>query len=197
MNRILLFVEDYGHEMIITALVNRLAQEYNLVVEIATRNATGGRGQLLKELEQYIRWLSRDREALPHLLIIATDSNCQKYVKRRHEVEEKVPEKFRELVVYAIPDPHIEKWLLLDSSAFKIVLGKGCNTPPSKCERALYKKLLIEAIRNAGITPLIDGLEHATDIINNMDLQYAGQTDDSLGKLLKDLQSKFKTWSKK
>lgn len=195
MHRINLFVEDFGHEKFITAMANRLASEYKILVAVTARSATGGRGHLLKELEQYIRWLQRGREALPDLLIVATDSNCKKYLQRKQEVEAKVPDELKSLIVYAIPDPHLERWLLLDSSAFKAVLGKGCAAPPAKCERALYKRLLLEAIRNAGLTPLVGGIEHAEDIVKNMDFQRIGQTDNSFGKLLKELQTQFKAWS--
>ena len=98
-------------------------------------------------------------------------------------------------VIYAIPDPHIERWLLLDSGAFKTVLGKGCPAPDQKCERDRYKYLLLEAIRGAGITPLLGGIEHAEDLVKAMDLQYLEQADDSLGRLLKALHDKFKGWT--
>ena len=31
-----------------------------------------------------------------------------------------------DLVISMVPEPHIERWLLLDSEAFKTVFGKGC-----------------------------------------------------------------------
>lgn len=195
MHRITLFVEDFGHESFITALISRLSHEYGVKIEIISRSTTGGRGHLLKELDQYIRMLQRGYEAIADMLIIATDANCQKYLRRRQEVEGRVPDEFKPFIVYAIPDPHIERWLLLDSSAFKAVLGRGCATPPTKCERDLYKRLLIESIRAAGLSPLIGGIEHTEDIVNHMNLQQVGQADDSIGKLLKELQGRFKAWS--
>ena len=74
------------------------------------------------------------------------DANCQGYLKRRQELEPAV-EYCGCKVVYAIPDPHIERWLLLDSAAFKAVLGRGCDAPKQKCERKRYKRLLLDAVR--------------------------------------------------
>lgn len=99
-------------------------------------------------------------------------------------------------MIYAIPDPHIERWLLLDSAAFKKVLGKGCAAPGQKCERDLYKRLLIAAIRDAGREPLFDGVEYAEALVNAMDLDYLERTEESLGRLLKELRHKFQEWER-
>jgi len=91
----------------------------------------------IKELKKYVRDLQRGRESLPDLLIVATDGNCKGFLERKRQIEE-VTKEFTRLVICAIPDPHIERWLLLDSAAFKKVLGKGCTAPIQKCERDLY-----------------------------------------------------------
>jgi hypothetical protein len=54
-----------------------------------------------------------------------------------------------------VPDPHIERWLLLDSQAFKEVLHRGCSAPDQKCDRDRYKLLLDEAVRAAEVEPLL------------------------------------------
>ena len=84
---------------------------------------------------------------------------------------------------------------MLDSAAFKSVLGKGCDAPDQKCSKDRYKKLLLDAMQNAGITPPLGGMEYAEDIVNAMNLQRIEQVDSSFGKFLKDLQNKFKEWS--
>ena len=43
-------------------------------------------------------------------------------------------------VILAPPDPHVERWLLLDGAAYKAVFGKGCDTPDLKCDRNHYKQ---------------------------------------------------------
>ena len=117
------------------------------------------------------------------------------FSERKKQIDE-ATKGFSELVIYAIPDPHIERWLLLDSAAFKKVLGKGCAAPGQKCERDLYKRLLIAAIRDAGREPLLDGVEYAEDLVNAMDLDYLERTEESLGRLLKELRHKFQEWGR-
>ena len=96
--------------------------------------------------------------------------------------------------MYAIPDPHIERWLLLDSAAFKAVLGRGCDVPQQKCERRRFKRLLLEAVRATGVTPLLGGIEYTEPLVKAMDLRRLESADESLGRLLKDLHILFKTW---
>lgn len=193
MREILLFVEDFGHEEILSAVISRLAQEYDIEVTINPRSATGGHGRVLNELAMYVGRL--EQEHLPDLLVVATDANCNRYSKRKRMINEKLPIIIQDLTVYAIPEPHIERWLLIDSAAFKAVLGKGCEAPPAKCERALYKRLLIEAIREAGLTPLVGGIEHARDLVDHMDFGYVERTDSSFGRFLREIKDKFREWS--
>ena len=196
MRRVLLFVEDFGHDEILRAVISRLAHEYGIEVSITSRSATGGHGRVLSELEQYVGRMQQEPGSIPDLLVVATDANCNKYSRRKKTINETLPMTLQYLTVCAIPDPHIERWLLIDSWAFKAVLGKGCAAPPRKCERALYKRLLIEAIRDAGVTPLIGGIEHARDIVDHIDFGYVERTDNSFGKFLSEIQAKFREWSR-
>jgi len=188
-----LFVEDNGHEVFLSALIQRFANTYSVSIEPKFGNAAGGYGKMMSELKEYINDLLTDQEELPDLLIAATDSNCEGFLKRKRQVERAL-KAFRGKVIYAIPDPHIEKWLLLDSAAFKNVLGKGCPAPPQKCERNLYKRLLRDAVRATGVNPPLGGIEYGEDIVNAMDLDKLERTEASLGHLLKDLRQQFQTW---
>ena len=58
-------------------------------------------------------------------------------------------------IVLATPDPHVERWLLLDGAAFRQVFGRGCDAPNLRCDRDLYKQRLVAAILAAGITPTL------------------------------------------
>ena len=98
-------------------------------------------------------------------------------------------------VICAVPDPHIERWLLVDSAAFKSVLGRGCAAPDQKCEKARYKRLLIEAIRQAGIIPNLGGIEFAADIVAAMNLARASRLDPSLKPFLDELKTVFRVVS--
>lgn len=196
MRKILMFVEDFAHEEILKAVIFRLAQEYKIEITINSRSATGGHGRVLLELRTFVGRLEQEPGDFPDLLVVATDANCNRYAKRKKTIKETLPAAILDFTVCAIPDPHIERWLLIDSSAFKAVMGKGCAAPPAKCERVLYKRLLIEAIREAGLTPLVGGIEHARDIVKHMDFGYLERTDNSFGRFLSEMRDKFKEWSR-
>ena len=193
MYSIRLFVEDNGHEVFLGALIQRFASMYNISIDPRFGNAEGGYGKMVSELKEFIKDLLTDQEELPDLLITAPDSNCQGLSKRKQQIERAL-KGYSGNVIYAIPDPHIEKWLLLDSAAFKKVLGKGCSAPPQKCERDLYKRLLREAIRATGVNPPLGGIEYGEDIVNAMDLEKLERAEASLGHLLKALRQQFQTW---
>jgi hypothetical protein len=199
MLEIVLFAEDAGHETFLTALIERMATSYGLEFRLRPRSVRGGYGRVIAELTQYLCDLKRGREHSPDLLVIATDANCKGYLKRRQEVD-KVINTYSAIistdrVAHAIPDPHVERWPLLDSAAFKAVLGRGCEAPDYKCERDRYKRLLAEAVRAAGVMPILGGIEHMEDIVNAMDLQKVRSADDSLDRLLGELVTTFGSWA--
>jgi len=194
-HKIHLFVEDYGHEAVLKALLHRLASQYTVPISIVIKTAKGGHGRVISTLKEFLSDLADDQEDLPDLLLVATDGNCKGYLGRKQEIDIAM-KGFAGQVIYAIPDPHIERWLLLDSTAFKKVLGKGCSAPKQKCERHLYKRLLLEAVRQTGINPPLGGIEYAGDLVNAMDLGRLERTDDSMSKLLKPLRQRFQAWQR-
>jgi len=177
------------------ALLHRLKNTYDVTIEARFANARGGHGKVLTKLKSYINDLKNDEEHLPDLLIVAIDGNCKGFLGCKQEIDN-VVKGFAGEAIYAIPDPHIERWLLLDSAAFKKVLGKGCSAPAQKCERDLYKRLLLTAVRNAGINPPLGGIEYTEDLVNAMDLEHLELTGDSLSKFLKELRHKFQDWQR-
>lgn len=195
MREVILFAEDYGHESVITALFEKFARESEIDIKIIKRNVRGGHGKAIGEFRTFLREINRERESLPDLLVVVTDANCKGYIERKREIDE-ASKPFNGFMICAIPDPHIERWLLLDSSAFKEVFGKGCDAPDKKCERERYKRLLSEAIQATGIVPPLGGIEYAEDIVNAMDLEQMEQANASFGKFLKELRNVFKQWSK-
>jgi len=81
------------------------------------------------------------------------DANCQGYHQRQQEIVS-VTGDYSFLTACAVPDSHIRHWLLLDGAAFKKAPGKSCDAPDQKCDRDRYKRLSLEAIRDAGVTPI-------------------------------------------
>ena len=191
MREIALFGEDDAHEQVIDALVRRIAEEYNIPIHPDWRNAVGGYGKVIAELDNYIRDLNRQRSPRPDLIVVATDANCKGLNERTNEI---VSQDAPAPMILAIPDPHIERWLLLDGAAFKAVFGKGCDAPDQKCARDRYKQRLIEAIRATGITPSLGGIEYAEDIVKKMNINRAAQADRSFNRFVSDLRNTFRGW---
>ncbi len=128
MYNISLFVEDRIQERFIVTLVQRFAETYQVKISITPHSVRGGSGTVITQLRQYQRDLQRNQEEFPDLIIAGTDSNCKGFLEREREISQAISD-FIRLVIIAIPEPHIERWLLLDSAAFKAVFGKGCPAP--------------------------------------------------------------------
>ena len=193
MRNIALFVEDDAHEKIIGAIVWKIAAEFGFDAKFDWRNTVGGHGKVIAELKVYIRDLERQGTPWPDLIVVATDANCKGLNERSREIgspDAPAP------VLLAIPDPHVERWLLLDGAAFRAVFGRGCQAPDRKCVRALYKRKLIEEIHAAGATPFLGGIEYAEDIVHHMDIDRAAQADPSLQRFVRDLRTTFRGWQK-
>ena len=188
-----LFAEDYGHEQFVVPLVRRLAAEEGIRIELRCLSVRGGFGRVAKELAEYVRALCQYREHLPDLVIVATDANCQGFANRRKPLQ-KIVEPIHDRVIFAVPDPHIERWLLLDPAAFKQVLGQPCSTPDQKCGRDRYKNYLAQAVAQSGRRPLFGGIEHAEDLVHAMDLDGLRTRDESLRNLLDELRGRLRSW---
>ena len=193
MRNINLFVEGAAHEDFLNALVQRLANECNIKVNIKTSSVRRGHGMVIRELKQYLQDLHRDKENLPDLVIVGTDSNCTRILEREKEINQ-IKSDLTDIVVSMIPDPHVERWLLLDSEAFKTVFGKGCSIPDQKCERGRYKHMLLNAIYDATKVPPLDGMERMEELVNAMNLQHMEQNDKSVQRFLSALRRQFRTW---
>lgn len=186
-----LFVEDFAHQKVIGALVQRIGAECAVDVHPDWRSRVQGHGKVIAELKDFLRDLERQGSPRPDLLIIASDANCKGFNERSREIgrlEAQTP------VVLAIPDPHVERWLLLDGAAFKAVFGRGCQAPDRKCSRERYKEILIEEIHAAGGTPILGGIEYAEDIVRQMDIDRAARADDALRRFVEDLRSALRSW---
>lgn len=191
MRKIALFGEDYAHRQIVGVLVQRLADDSHIPVQLDWRSAVRGHGRVVQELGDYLRDLRNQGGPYPDLIVVATDANCRGLNERVREIQRTdAPAP----MVLAIPDPHIERWLLLDGAAFRNVFGRGCNAPAYKCGRGEYKKLLADAIYVTGTVPSLGGIEFAEDIIQAIDIERAMQADHSFRQFIEQLRSTFRQW---
>jgi hypothetical protein len=138
MPEILLFVEDSAQEKFLRAMLDRLAQEAAVPLFVRVRTATGGYGKVLGQLSDFVKQVAGGFARLPDGLVVAVDADCRGFNERRKSAQERAG-KYKDFVVYAIPDPHIERWFLLDSEAFKTAVGRGCRAPMPSSRRIATK----------------------------------------------------------
>jgi len=190
------FLEDIAQERFLCALVTRVAEEKGIPTDMLrheVRNASGGEGQAMNSLSQFLDRWRHDQVPVLDLLIVAIDGNCRSFTERRREIENLVRERgYHGPLVCAVPDPHIERWYLADPEGFQRALSapeaprcpryKRC-----KYERDQYKRALRKALREAGVEAPLGGAEYGDDIVRSMDLYRAGRRDRSLKHFLDDL----------
>lgn len=193
MRNISLFVEDAVYEDFLVALVQRVTNAYNIEINIKVSSVRCGHEKVIAELEQYQQDLPHNAEDLPDLIIVGTDSNSKGYLQREKEIHQAIS-CLADRVISMIPKPYIERWLLLDSEAFKKVFGDSCSVPNRRFDRNGYKRLLLQAIHDAGVIPLLGGIEYMADLVNAMNLQHIEQNDRSFRRFFRALQQRFETW---
>ena len=191
MHEIALFVEDFAHRQVVGSLIRRLAEQRGVEVRLEWHSAVRGYGRVVKEFRRFLRDLARQEASLPDLIVLATDANCMGRNERLKGFQ-RLPVHLK--IVFAIPDPHIERWLLLDGAAFRNVLGRGCDAPDQKCDRGRYKRFLRKAINQAGVVPSLGGLEFAEDIVSQMNLKRAARIDRSFKSFINGLDAELRRW---
>ncbi len=191
MRKVALFVEDWAHRQVIGAIVNRIAEENSLQIELDWRNSVRGFSKVASEFKRYIKDIEGLVGDRPDLIIVASDAHCKGFNSRSKELQ--IQNSYAP-VIQAIPDPHIERWLLLDGAAFKSVFEIGCDAPDLKCDRSRYKNLLTSAIKKANVNPSLGGIEFSKDIVNNIDIRRAARADDSFKRFVEQVLAIFRQW---
>ena len=194
--RIGYFLEDRGHENLLKAFVARVAKEKGLkpgdwLDEV--RAATSG-----KSIQAYRNFLKdiiyKDRPIPFHILIVGSDGNCMGYLDKKNQLlgyAEKAKFPRPDILIFAIPDPHIERWYLDDPQGFNKAIGSGALPvlPQYKCEKGLYKKVMRDVIASSDVKPQFGGYEYGEKIVEEMDLYGAIKADNSLKHFIDDLSS--------
>lgn len=187
-----LFVEDRAHEELLRPLVQRIARESGKMAHVRVRTARGGHGRVLNELRTYQRAFGRGiGGATPDVLIIAIDANCSSFSAAQGDVKDALDPSFSAIALAATPDPHIERWYLADLEAFHRVVGITPAVHSDKCDRDYYKRILREAVVQAGHPPTLGGVEFARDLAETLDYFRAAR-DTSFKHFLEELRGRLK-----
>lgn len=87
MPEILVFGEDYAHEVVLRTLLERLAAEHGIPVSIEVRSSIRGHGRMMRELKEFLKELKHHRAPRPDLFVVARDGNCLGYAERAKEIQ--------------------------------------------------------------------------------------------------------------
>ena len=196
MPEINVFCEDSFHENFVGAMLRRFESDYHVGSTFRMLSARGGLPKMHWEFAEFLRDLGKGRLPRPDSVVVVLDANCLGYNERKRVMERVVEAypQFQQIISYGIPDPHIERWMLVDEAAFRDVFGRGCTLPALTCAKDEYKRLLLKEIRASGIEPILGGEEYAEDIVNAMNLGQAEVREPSLGLFLKALKAQFNQW---
>lgn len=196
---IIYFLEDRAQEGFIKALVEKVAKENGIPSHsLKHRIQSARRGsRVIAEFRNFLKDARRLGNAGADLIVVSIDGNCKGYNDRVKQLSRylRPTDWFQSRILYAVPDPHIERWYLMDQKAFKegIEIDKPPEMPPYKCKKGHYKQILHRAFRDAGIQSLLGGPEYAEKIIGNIaDLKLFAQKNTGLEKFIQDLQKGFR-----
>lgn len=195
--RVVYFLEDRAQEGFLQAIVERVAQEEGFSQDSLSHDVRSARygSKVIPELRKFFNDLRKDREFIPDLFVVALDGNCKGYNDRAAQLRKllKPTDAFRDRIVFAIPDPHIERWYLMDQRALKEATGleRVPDMPPYKCKKSHYKQVLRDALRP--LRSLLGGAEFAEKIVQSMsDLEALGSVNAGFEKLIADLRAAFR-----
>jgi hypothetical protein len=178
--RVDLFGEDRGHEQFGRPLLEKLARETGVQIEIQVPSAHGGHPRALQALRSFQRMVAAGVRRAPDLLVVMRDANRGSWAEVRAEVVRLIDPGVFPRVVVACPEPYIERWCIADRDAFRRVVGVLPAPDPGSRDREVYKQLLRTAVEQAGVPVLVDELDLAPDLVAEMDLYRAGKAQPSL-----------------
>lgn len=197
--RVVIFLEDSAQEAIIPPLFKRLAGEEGFAQNQLDIDILASRGGVsLKAFGQFLKDARRKRSPLQaDLLIVGSDANCKGFAERRDAILKAAAKSSYREIVTAIPDPHVERWYLLDAKAFTFAVGNQMVVAPPdyKCEKNHYKTLLRKAFVDNDISPPLGDIEYGPAIAEKMDLYAAAKQDHGFADFIEQSRSWLKRFS--
>jgi hypothetical protein len=186
-------------EGFIKALVNRIAQDVSVPLDSLNHDVRSARGgsTVIPEFKRFMKDTVQTCSTEVDLLVIAIDGNCKGRTARIRQLEKHISQNhpLKDKVVYAVPDPHIERWYMMDQRAFKNGVGidRAPAMPSYKCKKDYYKSLLHQALAEANVGSLLGGAEYADNIVTNMtSLDSLGSQNAGFQTFIDDLRAFFR-----
>jgi hypothetical protein len=201
--RVLYFLEDRAQDAFIKALVIKIAKQESipsgqLIHEI--RSARGG-SRVKVDFRKFVKDTAKSTADDVDLLVVAVDGNCKGHKEQIRNLERyiKPNHPFRNKVVYAIPDPHIERWYIMDQRAFKegVGIARAPELPGYKRQKGYYKSILNQTLKEADVNSLLGGAEYGERIVESIEnLDAFSKQDDGLQDFVNELRIKMRNWKR-
>lgn len=195
---ILYFVEDPAQESFISTLISRIAEGEGTSshqISLSGWAAQDGSRAIL-EFEQFVRASGSGLWGCADIFVVGFDGNKLGVNERRKQlsaITEPLDLALKDRIVFAIPDPHIERWYLEDQRAFNCVFGPGSapTMPPYRSSKDYYKQIAHSAISSAGHDSLLGVSPYGEDLALAVDLNVLSR-DRGFELFLRDLRAAFK-----
>ena len=182
--KVILFLEDNAQEVFIRALVERLIMDEGKNLndyEFRLLNSRGGGS--IRAYKNFLRQgKKRNHLIAADVLIVGSDGNCNGFLKRKQQLLDASKNIPYPEVITAVPDPHIERWYMLDAEALANAAGVPVQvvSPRVKCDKNHYKTLLKKTFTDQNVFPPLGGAEYGSLIATSMDIYKAETIDHSL-----------------
>lgn len=193
--RVAFFLEDAAQEAIVPPLFKRLADEEGFDpghFDFQVLSASGG--DSLGAFRHFLKDAPKYGHLKADLLVVGSDANCKGFPVRRGLVLKEAEKSPYSEVIVAIPDPHIERWYLLDVKALAHAAGVklSVSTPAYKCDKNHYKTLLRQAFTGTEVIPPLGGIEYGPQVAEAMDLYQAGKNDHGFAEFIENTRAWLK-----
>lgn len=180
--KVLFFLEDNAQEQIIPHIFQRIVFEKGIPrerLDVSVLYSRGGGS--IGALKGF--FADQKDHFQPSGIVLGSDGNCKGYAAKRKMIEKNLKGLGIPVApILAIPDPHIERWYLLDHKALSKAVGESIadHAPDKKCDKGRYKSILKHAVESAGIISLQGGAEYGRDVAQSMNLYNACKEDAGL-----------------
>lgn len=187
-----LIIEDNAQEQLLEGLIWRLVSEAGKNKRNFSLLPLKSRGKSIQAFKDYVQEDRSRGYAGADLLVVCSDANCKGYTKRKEQLLRESQQGLYTRVITAIPDPHVERWYLIDLSALSISVDApiSISLPSHKCAKGYYKNILKLAFRESGVIPVLGGSEYGKEIAAHMDLYQSSKSDHGL----RDFIEEFNIW---
>lgn len=190
---IIFYLEDAAQEAIIPPLVERLIQDEGKNIGDYALLVLGARGGgSISAYKAYIKQVKKQKNLNADVLIVGSDGNCNGFTKRRQQLMDASKNIPYPYIITAIPDPHVERWYMLDGHALAMAADTAVQAvvPAIKCDKNHYKTLLKKTFTDQNVFPPLGGIEYGPEVAKTMDLYAAGTADHAF----RDFVDQVRSW---